>query len=179
MSARNLKSTIEKLKLDEDEAKLLPPADTLSEVFSEPLVQKQLHIVVRVPPQPDSPFEPEFDINCSVLNGDGRVFSVKIAQSASVDALKKAIKKAMEPEFDHVAAIRMDLWKVSFPDDQNLQKNIDNLDLDEKPLSSMAKLSRIFSDEPKDEHLHIVVRVPPTGGELGFSFCTSRANDIV
>ena len=78
----------------------------LSKVFADAPEESHLHIVVKMP----SP-EPEFDLNCSVFKGDS-VFPVKIPKSGSVDGLKKAIKKAMEPEFDHVAAVRMDLWKV-------------------------------------------------------------------
>jgi len=86
----------------------------LSRIFSDEPEDEYLHIVVQVPePEPNRPPEPQFDLNCSVLGGDdGRVFSVKIAKSATVDGLKKAIRKEKEPEFDYAAADRLNLWMV-------------------------------------------------------------------
>ena len=107
-SIRNLDAA--KLDLQPDGS--LEPLDKLSDVFNDSLCEKHLHIVLRVPSPANLPSEPEFDLNCSVLGGDGRVFSVKMPKSGTVDGLKDAIKKKMEPEFDHVAVVRMDLWKV-------------------------------------------------------------------
>ena len=132
----------------------------LSEVFSKPLVQKDLHIVVQVPdPEPNLPPEPQFNINCSLHGGDGRIFSVKIPKSGTVDGLKKAIKKEKEPEFDDYAADRLDLWMVSIPDDERLIENVRKLDLvKNRCLRSTTKLSKVFADAPEDHHVHIVVR---------------------
>jgi Crinkler effector protein N-terminal domain len=96
--------TISQLKFEDGQP--LSPMAKLSKVFADAPEEGHLHIAVRVP----SP-EPEFDLNCSVLKGDS-VFSVKIPKSGSVDGLKKAIKKEKEPEFDHVAADRIEIWKV-------------------------------------------------------------------
>jgi hypothetical protein len=53
------------------------------------------------------------NLNCWLLGDDPRrVFSVDIAKAKTVDALKKAIKKEKEPEFDDYVADRLDLWKV-------------------------------------------------------------------
>ena len=95
------------------ESSELDPTDFLSEVFSKPLERKNIHIVVTVPPaEPNLPSEPEFDLNCSVLEGDGRVFSVKIQKSGTVDGLKKAIKEEKKHAFHKVDADLIDLWKV-------------------------------------------------------------------
>src|SRR5258708_3115374 len=105
------------------------------------------------------------DLNCWVLGDDpSHIFPIEIAESKTVGGLKKAIKEEKKPEFDHVAADSLDLWKVSIPDDRNLKENIGKLDFDdEQPLSPMAKLSKVFADAPEEMHLHIVVRVPPAG----------------
>ncbi len=56
----------------------------------------------------------EILINCSILGQDvGRVFGVRILKSTLVHELKKAIKKEKEPELDHIAADKLDLWQVS------------------------------------------------------------------
>jgi len=52
----------------------------------------------------------------STLGPDvGRAFSVKISREETVDVLKKAIKQENAPELDHIAANRLDIWKVSKP----------------------------------------------------------------
>jgi len=55
------------------------------------------------------------NLNCWVLGDDPqRVFSVKIAKSETVDALKKAIMEdpSNEGDFDGIGAKYLDLWKV-------------------------------------------------------------------
>jgi hypothetical protein len=166
--------TLDVANLDLQPDESLEALAKLSEVFNDSLVERHLHIIVQVPSPANLPSEPEFDLNCSVLGGDGRLFSVKMPKSGSVDGLKDAIKKKMEPEFDHVAPCRMDLWKISdlnLPDDLNLKDKISDLKLDDKqPLSPMAKLSTVFSDKPEDQYVHIVVRVPPAGEFFFFFF---------
>ena len=104
----------------------------------------------------------KLDLNFCVLDDDpGRVFSVK---AEKVNALKEAIKDKKKDAFDAIDADLLDLWKVSIP---AIKEEITRLKLNEQPLSPTAKLSTIFSDEPEDGHLHIVVRVPPVG-ELVF-----------
>jgi hypothetical protein len=53
-------------------------------------------------------------LNCWIL-GDNtrRAFSVKIAQSEIVDALKDVIKNKKKHTFDAIDANLLDLWKVS------------------------------------------------------------------
>jgi hypothetical protein len=171
-SIRHLNLDPAKLGLQPDRS--LDPLEKLSEVFNDPLLEKHLHIIIQAPPAANLPSEPQLVINCLVRGDDsGRAFSVKIAKSETVGALKDAIKKKMEHACDGIDAVLLDLWKVSdsnLPDDRNLKDKISELKLDDKqPLSPMAKLSTVFSEKPEDEHLHIVVRVPPAG-ELVFFF---------
>ena len=52
-------------------------------------------------------------LNCWALGDDPRrVFSVKIAKSETVDALKKAIKDETKHTLDGIDAHTLDLWKV-------------------------------------------------------------------
>jgi hypothetical protein len=105
------------------------------------------------------------DLYCWALDDDPLLaFPIKIAKSETVGGLKDAIKDKKKPEFDHVAADRLNLWKVSIPDDRSLKENISKLDFyDEQSLSPTAKLSKVFADAPEEMHLHIVVRAPPAG----------------
>jgi len=50
-------------------------------------------------------------LNCMVL-GTGRIFPIDIAWTESVGILKKVIKSENKPEFDEIAAARLDVWKV-------------------------------------------------------------------
>ena len=55
------------------------------------------------------------NLNCWVLGDDPqRIFSLKIAKSETVDALKKAIMDdpSNEGDFDGIGAKYLDLWKV-------------------------------------------------------------------
>ena len=87
------------------------------------------------------------------------IFPVKIAGTESVSALKDAIKEKKQPAFDHVPANTLILWKVSFPVDENLDGNLTNF-LDEESLLPFRGLSKVFSDMPKEEYLHIVIKRP-------------------
>jgi hypothetical protein len=101
-----------------------------------------------------------------VLSDDtSHIFPIEIAESKTVGALRKAIKDEKRPAIDHLPADTLVLWKVSIPVNQNLTENLRKLDfVDESSLLPVKKLSKVFSDQPEDEHLHIIVRVPP--GEL-------------
>jgi hypothetical protein len=103
---------------------------------------------------------PLLRINCLVLGEThNHIFSVKIAGTESVGALKDAIKAEKQPAFDHVPADTLVLWKVSFPVDGSLDGNLRNL-LDDNSLSPVHRLSKVFSNMPKEEYLHIVVKGP-------------------
>ncbi|KAG1810486.1 uncharacterized protein HD556DRAFT_1223631 [Suillus plorans] len=98
-------------------------------------------------------------LNCIVLgHGPSHTFEIKIEPTESVSALRKAIKDAKKPHFDHVAADDLALWRVDLPADEAPK----NHTLDPKQsLSAVAKLSKFFSEQPNEEHLHIVVQGPP------------------
>jgi hypothetical protein len=54
------------------------------------------------------------DLNCLLFGDDLKsVFQVKISSTEPVSALKKAIKEEKRPDFDHVSADALRLWKVS------------------------------------------------------------------
>jgi hypothetical protein len=105
------------------------------------------------------------DLNCWILTEDyTSVFPVEIRCTKTVGALKNAIKENQRFTgftFQHVDSRNIDLWKVSIFNDTSLKQNVDELGLQNRPpLLSSTKLSNVFLDEPKDEHVHIVVRPP-------------------
>ncbi|KAG2105512.1 uncharacterized protein F5147DRAFT_242554 [Suillus discolor] len=110
----------------------------------------------------------------------GRIFSVNVAETQTVDDLRKVIKDANKPEFDHVAAYDLKLWQVDLPIDETIEHNLSSLKLDtkkslyktpeentakrqrveQKSLSPVAPMERVFPNAPDPEHLHIVIRPP-------------------
>ncbi|KIM79435.1 hypothetical protein PILCRDRAFT_74257 [Piloderma croceum F 1598] len=103
------------------------------------------------------------DLNCLVLGHDpSHIFPIEIGESKTVGALKKSIKDEKRPAFDHVPADTLLPWKVSIPVNRNLNENLSKLNfVDEDLLLPVKRLSGVFSDQPEDEHLHIIVRVLP------------------
>jgi hypothetical protein len=113
------------------------------------------------------------------LHGDDpkRVFPVKIDQTDVVGALKDAIKEKKRPEFDHIAADKLDLWTVAIPLDDSLNKKLKNLELDEGgALPGGEELSELFPGEPAKKCLHIIVKSP--AGKLA-AFCVFVASFIL
>jgi Crinkler effector protein N-terminal domain len=104
------------------------------------------------------------NLNCWIFNEDyTSVFPIEIGCTKTIGNLKNAIKEDQRIAFQHVDPRNLDLWMVSIFIDTSLKQNFDKLGLqNELPLLPGTKLSKIFSDEPKDEHVHIVVRPPPT-----------------
>ena len=102
-------------------------------------------------------------LNCLVLGDDhSHLFPVKIEATESVSALKEEIWRKKTPEFSHVAADKLVLWKVSFADDENLQQLLDNFDPAEggELRRAATRLNNVFPNQPQDEHLHILVQRP-------------------
>ena len=100
------------------------------------------------------------ELNCLVSGDDpNHIFTIEIADTKNVSALKKAIKIEKQLAFQHIDADTLILWKASFPVDESLEENLRNF-VGEKPLSPVNKLSKVFSNV-HDTHLHIVVGCPP------------------
>ena len=92
-----------------------------------------------------------------------RVFQVEIVNSKTVGDLRKLIKEEKRPAFDHVPADTLVLWKVSIAINGNLAESLDPDIINDDPLLPVNRLSKVFSDPPEDEHLHIVMQAPPAG----------------
>jgi hypothetical protein len=115
---------------------------------------------------------PDLEINCFVQGDDPRnVSTVVIPKTKNVSALRQAIRKEKEHAFKGFDADTLVLWKVSIPSDSLVEQDPRIIDLDEnQSLVPMNRLSKVFSDAPEKDHIHIVVRAPPAGE---WAFCCS------
>jgi hypothetical protein len=98
-------------------------------------------------------------LNCLVAGDDpDRIFTIEIAKTKNVGALKDAIKDKKKPAFDHVPADTLVIQKVSLPGDESLKGNLINFSGERLSLP-LVKLSQVFSNV-NDTDLHIVVGRP-------------------
>ncbi|ORY88698.1 hypothetical protein BCR41DRAFT_31338 [Lobosporangium transversale] len=102
-----------------------------------------------------------------ILDGDSSAFEVKLDADDSIAALKKAIKKEKEPEFDDIAADKLNLWLVSLPSAPKRQIALNNLTANEesrkKPEEledSTCEISDVFGAAPPKKTIHIIVQRP-------------------
>lgn len=108
-------------------------------------------------------------LNC-LVHGEtppvDRVFTVEVAKSKTVAILRDVIREKKPNNFRSVDADQLSLWKVSFPLDCCVDKVLKQLVLEDsvtkgiQKLLPAKKLSSYFSDEPAEEHLHVIVESP-------------------
>jgi hypothetical protein len=109
------------------------------------------------------------DLNCLVLgHGRNRIFDVQISDSEKVSALKTAICGANPNFFRHVDANTLDIFKVSFPDNDNLpaecgyfQHQLDSGKVRHE--NSTDELKEVFLHPLVDKHVHVIILCPPDG----------------
>ena len=83
-------------------------------------------------------------------------------RTESVGTLKRSIRDDNPESFRDVDARSLDLWKVSIPVNDGFKENVRKVELrDEDALSPVDRLSKVFSGQPEDGDLHIIVRSPP------------------
>ncbi|KAF9346179.1 hypothetical protein BGX34_004129 [Mortierella sp. NVP85] len=126
-----------------------------------------------------------------VIEGQTKSFSVKVPSDGTVDDLKKAIKEENPNTLEKVDAKDLTLWHVEIPDeDKALTKNkacreeagvltVDKVVLTEgmdivgsadgstystQLLSPSSRaIERFFPQQPKAEHIHIIVQYAQSG----------------
>ena len=98
-------------------------------------------------------------LNCCIL-GDAQIFTVKIDKTENFSILQKRIKKEKASLLNDVDASTLEVWQVDTPVDDNFTDTFGNFEPEGPPLSGVKRLSNLFQNPPKDEHLHIVVRNP-------------------
>jgi len=113
---------------------------------------------------------PTLNLNCLVL-GDGpdHIFPVNIASTESVGALKKSIKDQKKHAFKHVDADTLNIFKVSFPVDNDLVATLQHFQPEHVPENGVHRISNpveqleVVFDGPINKHLHVIILPPPSG----------------
>ncbi|CAG8654653.1 9381_t:CDS:1, partial [Paraglomus brasilianum] len=90
-------------------------------------------------------------------NLPANAFAVDINSGKLISHLKDAIKTKKAPEFDHIPADRLKLWKVEIPDDHDSE--LANPSLHDELLAT-KKVSKYFPSLPAEECIHVIVEVP-------------------
>jgi hypothetical protein len=117
--------------------------------------------------------ETNITIFCLVLGEtpvNSCVFEVNINKYDSISRLKNVIRDEKKNDFFNIDANKLRLWKVDIPiiEDDKL-KILDNKphteinieqELGGEELLSVKKIHHYFHDQPKDEHIHIIIRFP-------------------
>ncbi|KAG2339081.1 hypothetical protein BDR05DRAFT_951502, partial [Suillus weaverae] len=151
-----LKRTLESLELNKMESP--SPVKKLQKVFSEIPEDEHLHIVIQGPRAADLVPSESLHLNCVVF-GDNSIFAVEIAQTQTVEYLKHLIKDRTKPQFDHVPAHQLKLWKVKINlDHLHLINAIGDLGAE---LKASTQLSKVFTDGVERGCIHVVIRHIP------------------
>jgi len=102
-------------------------------------------------------------LNCWVLGDDPvNVFPAEIQSEETVGHLKDLIM-SKNPQFYGIPASSLALWKVDFPIDLTLRQHLSNVNLVDEEVLFPFRLSKVFTDPPLQDHLHMIVRYPPPG----------------
>ena len=110
-------------------------------------------------------------LSCLVIgeNPYENVFEVDIDNNKTVNRLKKAIKEEQPQTFTNVDSKDIKLWKVNIslkePNEKlvvvNTKINVNiKEDLGGEELPPLSKISKYFTSQPVDEHIHIIVQRP-------------------
>ena len=97
-----------------------------------------------------------------VIGLSNRSFSVTLAKSETVDNLAKAILKKNPNDLKNIDAARLDLYKVSFPDDATLKQSVRQR-LDHKLDAGSEELSQLFPINPPARTVSIIVDIQGVG----------------
>jgi len=104
------------------------------------------------------------ELNALVFgDNQSQVFPVKIAATESVGTLKNLIKDKKKAAFDHIPADTLDIFKVSFPVDDDLDATLKRFRPEHDPEKGVhhlsvpvKRLNGVFG-HPIDEHIHVIV----------------------
>jgi len=95
-----------------------------------------------------------------------RAFRISISSTATVSDLKKLIKTEKPNEFSDVDADMLTLWRIFISptnvDDDEVPVSLDTL-TEKIKLRPISRLSKVFTEQPSEEAIHIIVQRPPPG----------------
>ncbi|KAF0412228.1 crinkler family protein [Gigaspora margarita] len=110
-------------------------------------------------------------LNCLVVgeNPYDNAFAVEIDTTKLVSFFKKAIKEELRPKFEKLSPNDIKLWRVEISlEEENEKLKLVNTktnvnikeELEGVELKSLSKISKHFTSQPADEHIHIIVQRP-------------------
>jgi hypothetical protein len=110
------------------------------------------------------------ELNCLVLGDESsHIFTIEIVDTKNVSTLKRTIKDEKHHTFQDVDADDLNLFKVSFLVDDELDATLKDFRPKHDPQNGVhylsvpvKRLKGVFGD-PVDEHLHVIILPPPPG----------------
>ncbi|KAF8983493.1 hypothetical protein BGZ52_000849 [Haplosporangium bisporale] len=160
----------------------LRPIENLLEVFGDPVPRDSIHFIIENTPlakehkstfmshTKDSTFShrgaPSKQITLFGLRGGDRleqVFSVKVDPSDTVDDLKKLVKAAKHPKFDHMPADELTLFCVDIPYISGIDEFEFGQLFPKRLLHPMETLSDVFGESVPRNVIHFRVVAPRWG----------------
>ena len=107
---------------------------------------------------------------CLVHGESGQyAFSVRLDRDLLISDLKKLIKEEKPNDLRNIDADQLALCKVNIQDeDEDALKNFDPREDDK--LCATSQVAKYFSDNPPEEHVHIIIKYPPTSCEYCYIF---------
>lgn len=109
------------------------------------------------------------ELNCWIVGqSHSRAFTLTLETTATISQLKIAIKKAKEPEFDHIPADLLSIWKVKLTKDVLETKfalftaadDVEGATPLARPLISVGEV--FDSKSTPARHIHVIVQRPAT-----------------
>ena len=96
-------------------------------------------------------------------------FPIEIDENKTIGTLKELIKLKKVPEFNDIAADKLRLWSVNIPvnDTSALEELVleNNEEKGVQELLPVKKINKVFTEEPADEQIHVIVERPPRDGK--------------
>ena len=116
---------------------------------------------------------PDITLNCWVRGQEvHRIFTVEISSAKTITVLQNTIKNN-KPDLGDIDADALDLYKVSLPDDEDLEQALEGLTFGpHEVLCSTKLLSLVFPTPPPERHVHIVIATSTSE-----SRCRSQLHD--
>ncbi|KAI6022656.1 hypothetical protein EDC04DRAFT_2936657, partial [Pisolithus marmoratus] len=122
----------------------------LSTVFLPPPPNDQLHLIVGIL---------TLAFQCWIRGADpAHSFEVKTPMKATVNGLKSSVKAAYGGGFDNLSPDRLKLYKITFNDDDELRKSVDNLESGHL-LHGNQLVKEVFDDALFCQMPHVVIEL--------------------
>ncbi|CAB5392991.1 unnamed protein product [Rhizophagus irregularis] len=98
---------------------------------------------------------------CIVQGNAHNAFAININKNKTISELKSLIQKEKHNDFAGIDPDQLKLWQVEIPDD--CYDELTNSQLfGNNELLATKKISKYFTKNPADEHIHIIVTLPET-----------------